>query len=693
MGHLRPDAGRLARTALIVVAAAAAVSADQDRRTWRDYGGSPDNSHFVPSKQIDKTNVNRLEIVWNYPYGETGFNPIVVRGVVYGRGRNNALVALDAATGRELWIHDGLIGLTRRGVNYWESRDGRDRRLIFSAGDYLQEIDASTGRSIPAFGANGVVDLRDGLGRDPATVTRIQSNSPGKIFENLILLGSATGEAYMSPPGDLRAYDVVSGKLVWQFHTVPHPGEPGYDTWPKDAWRYIGGTNTWGEITLDADRGIAYFPTGSGTYDFYGADRIGKNLFANCLLALDARTGKLVWYYQTVHHDLWDYDNTSAPQLTTIRHNGRRVDVVALAGKTGFLYVFNRATGEPIWPIEERPVPTRTDVPGEQPWSTQPFPTVVPPFGRQSFTLDDLSPYLRPADREQFAARIRNARNEGLFTPIGFTDTIHMPGNNGGSNWGSTAAHPTDGTVYVENIDVPAIIRLLTEEEQAKVFAEAAAGGRGRGAGGGGAAVAAQGDPGANVEAPPAAATTAGPPSPASSGPVVASGPIVSRPARAGGAGRGAPPPQYPAGLDAPSRRFFTDGYGLYPQIVKPPFSTLTAYDLNAGTIKWQIPLGDDPRLLREGITGTGQSNTPRVGIIPTAAGLVFVNDGNSRVHAYDADTGRSLWEFAFGAPTSGSGAMYEWSGRQYLLMAASGGNANAAGDRPRGYAAFALRK
>ena len=212
--------------------------------------------------------------------------------------------------------------------------------------DYLQEIDAATGLSITTFGTNGVVDLREGLGRDPATIGRIQSGTPGRIFENLILLGSATGEGYMSPPGDLRAYDVLIGKLVWQFHTVPHPGEFGYETWPKDAYKYIGGTNTWGEITVDAERGIAYFPTGSPTYDYYGADRPGANLFANCLLALDARTGKRLWHFQNVHHDLWDFDNNAAPQLTTIKKDGKDIDVVAMAGKTGFLYVFDRVTGD-----------------------------------------------------------------------------------------------------------------------------------------------------------------------------------------------------------------------------------------------------------------------------------------------------------------------------------------------------------
>ena len=263
-------------------------------------------------------------MAWTYPFGDTGSSPIVVRGVIYGRGRNGSLVAVDAKTGKELWVRENMNGMTSRGMNYWESADGRDQRLIFAMNSLLQEVDAKTGKSIMSFGTNGVVDLRVGLdGRDPASIGNIQSNTPGEVFENLVIVGSATGEGYMSPPGDIRAYDVVTGKLVWTFHTVPRPGEFGYDTWPKDAWKYIGGVNNWGEMTVDTRRGIVYIPLGSPTYDFYGADRIGGNLFGTSIVALDARTGKRRWHFQFVHHDLWDLDPSAAPQLTTIRHNGR----------------------------------------------------------------------------------------------------------------------------------------------------------------------------------------------------------------------------------------------------------------------------------------------------------------------------------------------------------------------------------
>ena len=363
--------------------------------------------------QITPANVSQLQLAWSYPtYDNVSyrFGPIVANDVAYVLARNNSLVALDATTGKEIWIHAELQGMAPRGINYWESPDGRDRRLIYQRNGFLEAIDARTGQSILTFGANGAVNLREGLGRDPKTIGQVQSPNPGKIFENLIILGSAPGEAYLSPPGDLRAFNVVTGALAWQFHNPPHPGEFGYETWPKDAWKYVGGTNTWGEISVDPVRGIAYFPIGSPTYDYYGADRHGANLFGTSLVALDARTGKRLWHFQMVHHDLWDYDNTAAPQLTTIRHNGQLVDVVAQAGKTGFLYVFNRVTGEPIWPIEERPVP-KSDVPGEESWPTQPFPTNPPPFAKQSLNENEINQYiLTPEERETWKTRIAAAR-------------------------------------------------------------------------------------------------------------------------------------------------------------------------------------------------------------------------------------------------------------------------------------------
>jgi quinoprotein glucose dehydrogenase len=417
---------------------------------------------------------------------------------------------------------------------------------------------------------------------------------------------------------------VRTGRLVWTFHTVPRPGELGYDTWPDGAWKTVGGANNWGEQSIDAARGIVYVPTASPKFNFYGGHRRGANLFGDCLLALDVRTGKRLWHFQTVHHDIWDLDNNSAPQLTTIRRSGQTIDIVAMASKTGYMYVFDRVTGEPIWPIEERPVPQGTDVPGESLWPTQPIPTKPPPFSRQKFTADDLNPHiLTPSERETFRRRILEARNDGPFTPIGFREALHMPGNQGGSNWGSTAANPKDGTVYVIGFNVPTLLRLLKPGE--------------------------------------------------------------IRPGR-----NGHPDEVVKEGL------YLTDGFGLYPTIVNPPYTTLTAYDLNEGAIAWQIGLGDDRRLAGQGIKGTGSAAMIKGGLIVTTTGLVFATAADCKVHVYDARTGQQLWEIPLGGTTSGAPSMYELAGRQYLLVTASpAGRSAVASDLPlegpKGIVAFAL--
>jgi quinoprotein glucose dehydrogenase len=749
---------------LWVAMAAQFGAAQQNHRTWMDNGGGPDNSHYLALTQITKSNVDNLALAWSYPSNDTlGYvwNPVIVDNVMYVLARGNSLVALDATTGKEIWIHENLQGIAPRGINYWESKDRKDRRLIFQMNSYLQEIDAVTGKSILTFGTEGIVNLREGLRRYPTAgpFGRVQSNNPGKVFENLLILGSSPGEGFLSPPGDLRAFSVVTGALVWQFHTIPHPGEFGYDTWTKDAWQYAGAANTWGEITVDEKRGIAYFPTGSATYDFYAADRPGANLFADCLLALDVRTGKRIWHYQMVHHDLWDYDNTSAPQLITVRHNGRTVDAVALAGKTGFLYVFNRINGQPLWPIVERPVP-KSDMPGEQAWPTQPFPTAPPPFAVQKFTADDINPYiLSPEDRAHWKSVVDSARNEGLFTPPSTRDTVSMPGNQGGSNWGTTSANPTNGTVFVLGLNEPAILKMSLQLP--------ARGGGGRGAAG----AAAQGqiiyqrncqschgvdlsgsgnypslvdvttrlgadtvrsivnggkgpmpsfsadinetDMNALVAylSNPAAADAGGRggrggrgaqlPLPLG-GPVVASGGApagkVLGAAGAAGAGRGNPfggmgGPPYQEGLDVPANRFYT-GYNVMGNIIKPPYTTLTPYDLNKGTIKWQVPVGDDLRALAQGVHDTGAIGL-RAGIVATSAGLLFVAGGDMKIRAYDQDTGKVLWTQQLPGQSRGIPAMYEENGRQYLVVNATsppGGSFVAPeADQPRGYLVFAL--
>jgi quinoprotein glucose dehydrogenase len=738
---------------LCVCAAAQSIGGQQNYKVWSDNGGGPDNSHFSALSQITKQNVGQLDVAWSYPSNDTlayVWNPLIVGKVMYVLARNNSLVALDATTGKEIWIHEALMGIAPRGINYWESKDHKDRRLIFQKNSYLEEIDADTGKSILSFGTEGIVNLREGLRRYSTSgpLGRIQSNNPGKIFDNLLLEGSSTGEGFLSPPGDLRAFDVVTGALVWQFHTIPHPGEFGYDTWTKDAWKYAGGANTWGEISVDEKRGIAYFPTGSATYDFYGADRIGANLFGDCLLALDARTGKRLWHFQAVHHDLWDYDNTSAPQLITVEHKGKKVDAVAMAGKTGFLYVFNRVTGEPLWPIEERPVP-KSDMPGEHAWPTQPIPTAPPPFAVQKFTADDVNPYvLTPEERAHWRQVVDSAKNEGLFTPPSMKDTINMPGNQGGSNWGTTAANPASGIVYVMGVNEPAILKLSPEMParmggritggsavQGRAIYERNCQGchgadlRGNGTypslvdittrigpdtvrstvnGGKGPMPAFSADIKetdmnnlvAYLAAPNATAQVA---AEKLGGPIVASGgsPAGQAMAKAGAGVRANSPygqmggPPYPEGVEAPTERYYT-GYNIMGNIIKPPYSTLTAYDLNKGTIKWQVPVGDDLRALQDGAHDTGAIGI-RVGMVTTSTGLVFLAGGDMKIRAYDQETGKVVWTANLPGQSHGFPAMYEAGGKQYLVVNATsppGGRAPAtttSSAQPRGYIAFAL--
>jgi quinoprotein glucose dehydrogenase len=716
-----------------------------DDKWWPGYGGSADNSRYFASRQISKSNVGQLQVAWTYPFGDTGFGPVAVRGTIYGRGRNGSLVAVDAKTGRELWVRENMAGMTSRGLNYWASADGSDERLIFAMDSLLQALDAKTGRPIMSFGTGGVVDLRVGIdGREPASIGNIQSSIPGEVFENLVILGSATGEGYMSPPGDIRAYDVRSGALVWTFHTVPRPGEFGYETWPKDAWKYIGGVNNWGEMTVDVERGIAYVPLGSPTYDFYGADRPGANLFGTSIVALEARTGKRLWHFQLVHHDLWDLDPSAAPQLTTIRHDGRNRDVVVVSSKTTWLYVFDRVTGEPIWPIEERPVP-KSDMAGEESWPTQPYPTNPPPFGRQSFGVADISPHLPTAEAEALRKRLLGARNEGLFTPISYSDTVHIPTSNGGVLFGGMASEPGSGAVYVVAHDNPGILRLLRPGENAgrggpppvqpgqaayqqncqschgadrlgtengvpllHAVADAAnkiAAGSPRfdaaairavvGAGKGRMPAMPHLAP-ADVDALVAYLTAApggrgvaaggrgGRGGPVGSGApaelIVGSGSVSTRPAAPGGRGRGALPP-YPEGVPQFDRPVINE-YNTVGNRIAPPYTSMVKYDLNVPRIVWRVGFGDDPALVARGITGTGMAALLN-GLVVTEAGLVFGAGGDNQIRAWDSDTGRQLWVSRFGGNFVGSPLMYETDGRQYLLVPAASTAGRGAGPAP----------
>src|SRR3954464_1652865 len=469
--------------ATLTAAGVVLVSAQQRGKpkfnTWRQYLGASDSSQYSSLDQVNKSNVSKLEVAWTFPTGDMRtyrFNPIVVDGVMYVLARNLSVVALDAASGKEIWVHENQGAIGDRGINYWESADRKDRRLLYINAGYLTAIDASTGKTIESFGDKGKVDVRLGLDRDITSIRPLQTGNPGRIFENLIIVSLPAGGAqYISNPGDTHAYDVRTGKLAWTFHSVPEKGEFGADTWPQAALASGGGVHNWSELTVDEARGIAYIPFGTARFDFYGGNRIGNNLFGNSIVALDARTGKRIWHFQAIHHDLWDYDFPQAPKLLTIRHDGRNVDVIAQASKQGYLYVLDRVTGKPIWPIEEKPVP-QSDVPGEKTSPTQPIPTAPPPFARQSFTEKDVNPYLKAEEQSALRENLKKWRNEGVFTPPSLKGTIQMPGHNGGANWGSSAINPQRGLFFIVSKELPVFTRL---------YAPGTAPGR-RGGGGGG---------------------------------------------------------------------------------------------------------------------------------------------------------------------------------------------------------------
>jgi quinoprotein glucose dehydrogenase len=704
---------------IVVPRRTSAGTAPQPYSCWSDYGGSPDSMGYSANKQINKSNVSDLNLAWFVPapgpVGRFSFNPLVINGVMYVVGKDDGIYALDAATGKQLWAHAVEGGQpTNRGFNHWISEDGKDQRLIFAVDGYLQELDMKTGELIRSFGKDGKLDLREGLGRDRSNFAEVQSGTPGRVFENLILLGSAPGEMYGSPPGDLRAYDARTGKMVWIFHTVPHPGEFGYDTFPPDAWKYVGGNNAWGEISLDEKRGIAYFPLGSPTYDLYGADRKGADVFGDCLLALDARTGKRLWYFQVVHHDLWDYDPAAAPKLLTVQHDGKKVDVVALATKFGFLYVFDRVTGKPLWPVEERPV-LKSDMPGEESWPTQPFPTAPPPFARQKFTLDDINPYLDPEEKARIREILVKARNEGIFTPPAYNrDTIEVPGENGGANQGSTAADPTTGVMYVKTYDAPTIHHM---SETVPVQQRSTT--RGTPAQRGYAlytknCIGCHGPNRERITFPaqidfahftatvragkgemPAFSESALTPEDINCLAAYLRDPAAGE-ATSTSEAASMPPPSGQVRFYGQFGFVFRAKNGL--PAFSPPWSSIVAYDLNQGAILWRRPIGTTPGLAAKGITDSGSSGFIRNGPVATAGGLLFIATGPDRmVHALDKDTGKTLWETELDANPDGIPAVYEVGGREYIAFyAAVSGEKESISYKPgkpgaQGYYVFAL--
>ncbi|MFL5604476.1 MAG: PQQ-binding-like beta-propeller repeat protein [Gemmatimonadaceae bacterium] len=679
------------------------------------------NTHYSPLDQINRGNVAQLRVAWTYHTGDAPPNahseiqatPIIVDGILYTTTPALAVVALRAETGILVWRFDPFANRVRdshvnRGVAYWS--DGSARRIFFSAGRRLYSLDAATGRSVSTFGDSGSVDLGAGLSRDVGDAY-IVATTPGVIYRDLLIQGSRVGEGEGSAPGDVRAYDVRTGSIRWTFHTIPRPGEFGYETWPMDAWKTAGGANSWAGMTIDRERGIVYIPTGSATPDFYGGDRAGANLFANTLLALDAATGRRIWHFQTVHHDLWDRDLPAAPNLITVMQNGKRVDAVAQITKSGFVFLFDRVSGRPLFSVEERSVPT-SDLNGERTWPTQPFPLAPAAFARQSMTAADITE-LTPRAQAAALKRFRSLRHDGLFTPPSREGSVVLPGFDGGGEWGGAAVDQKTGVIYVNASDVPWIAAMreaatITPSTGAPrsgtaVYTAYCANCHGpdrRGSDrtpslvdvsarlsaeqlrqvierGQGFMPSFAGLP--EHEKSAVIAYLLGQPSPPRTAPrygatMPASGVAAMQSKRVG------------APYEFVGYERWRDSAG-YPAI-KPPWGTLSAIDLNTGSYLWRIALGEHEALKAKGIpvTGTEQYGGP----IVTAGGLVFIAaTQDAKFRAFDKSTGKLLWETMLPAAGYATPITYSVRGKQYVVIAAGGGKLGTkSGDS---YVAFSL--
>jgi quinoprotein glucose dehydrogenase len=679
-------------------------------RDWPAYLGDKAASHYSTLAQITPDNVKQLQVAWTWQgngarpdTSQIQCNPLIIGGVLYGTSAQMNLFALDAATGRELWRFEPLdANGVNRGLAYWA--DGDDRRILFGNGHWLHAVDAGTGKLIDGFGDHGRVDLSENLGRDVRGLA-IQCNTPGVIYRNLIIISMRVGEGPApAAPGHVRAYDVRTGKMAWIFHAIPYPGEAHYDEWPPEAWKHEGGVNAWPGMTVDDERGLVFCPIGSATFDFYGGNRPGNDLYADCLVTLDAATGKVVWYYQMTHHDLWDRDPPSPPTLLTVHRDGHDIPAVEETTKSGHVWVFNRVTGEHLFPVHEIAVPS-SDLAGEVASPTQPLPLKPEPFARQVFSADQITDRTPEAHRAVLE-RFSRLRSHVPFSPPSKEGTIIFPGFDGGAEWGGAAADP-DGILYVNSSEMPWVLNMIDATGATslgqQVYLQDCTGCHGADR---------RGNAAGNIPSlvdiksrltreQITEVVTKG-------RKVMPSWGFLSEQQRNAVVSYLIGEKQTEAPVDpgawktyltdegtdtVPPSPFTHTGYNRfldpdgYPA-VKPPWGTLNAIDLNTGDYVWRVTLGEYPELKAKGVPPTGTENYG--GPLVTAGGIVFIGASRDEMfHAFDRKTGRLLWEVKLPAAGYASPSTYEVAGKQYVVIACGGGKLGTkSGDS---YLAFAL--
>jgi quinoprotein glucose dehydrogenase len=673
--------------------------------TWQVYGGNQENNHYSSLTQIDSGNVSQLQVAWVFHTGDADSttqiqtNPIIIDTVLYGVSPKLKLFALNAATGKLLWMFDpsdstkkfaGYFSMNVcRGITCFSGGE-KDRRIFYGAGPRLYCIDAVTGKPISSFGDSGSIDLHHDLGRDVQDLY-VANTTPGIIYKDMIIIGVRVAEDAAAAPGYIRAYDVHTGKLRWVFHTIPQPGEYGFDTW-KDttAWRHIGGANVWSGFSLDETNGILFAPIGSASYDFYGGKRLGDNLFANCVLALDAATGKRLWHFQTVHHDVWDRDLPTAPVLVTITKDGKKIDAVAQATKSGFIFLLDRKTGQPVYPITETPVPTSSELAGETLSPTQPIPSFPKPFARQILTEQDLNHLVSGSSLETLKTRLARYHTGNMYNPPSKEGTVIFPGFDGGGEWGGPAYDPATSLLYVNASEMPWILTMLDAKQQSqktetnleagkRIYQTSCMACHGTELQGSGNYPSLQSvNKKYNDQQFEQLLSTGRRMMPAfkqlSSGEVAALSSFILQNKKDQQKIFIAPATSDDAWHNMP---YTSSGYNkfLTPEgypAVQPPWGTLTAINLNTGEFAWKDTLGDYPELLARGLhTGTENYGGPVV----TAGGLIFIAaTSDARIRAFNKMTGKLLWQADLPAGGFATPAVYSIHHKQYVVIACGGG-------------------